>query len=227
MQSARLSFWPSPLSWTAPNDMTKTTPVQLPPLEELEEHFKIVPVTRIGEDSGLIWIKPTARFVEPMSVAGCLFHNSRQAGRYDWRIRYKHKAYLASRVIWKMYYRADPGAATIDHLDGDSRNNNIENLALASHQEQGFNQRVRSDNTSGARGVSWSKAQGKWVAQIGANNTIIRLGVFSCKVAAANAYNEALAARCPSRYDRLKNNLDLVLCECLACKNFSSTFQEH
>lgn len=208
-------------------NMTRKTPVPLPPLEELEEHFKIVPVKRLGEDSGLIWIKPTVGFVAPLSVAGCLFHNSRQLGRFDWRIRYKYKGYLASRVIWKMYHQADPGVATIDHLDGDSRNNNVENLVLASHQEQGLNQRRRSDNTSGARGVSWSKAQRKWMAQIGIDNKNVVLGSFSCKIAAANAYNEALATRCPSRYDRLKNNLDSLLCDCIGCKNLGPRFQEH
>jgi hypothetical protein len=97
--------------------------------------------------------------------AGTLVRHSTYAGRQDWRIRLNYTGYLASRVIYYLHHRVDPGAMTVDHIDRNTLNNNVANLALATWREQGFNQKRRRDNNSGARGVSWSKNGCCWCSK--------------------------------------------------------------
>ncbi len=56
------------------------------------------------------------------------------------------------------------GEITVDHIDRDSLNNRRENLRLATQREQILNQKLRRDNTSNLRGVSYDKTNGAWIA---------------------------------------------------------------
>ncbi|WP_420796654.1 AP2 domain-containing protein [Brevibacillus agri] len=79
----------------------------------------------------------------------------------------------------------------VDHIDGNKLNNVRSNLRLATKAGNQRNQRIRSDNTSGFRGVYWCKKSGKWRAQITVNNKRIALGSYDDAASAASAYNEA------------------------------------
>lgn len=57
----------------------------------------------------------------------------------------------------------------VDHIDRDTLNNRRSNLRLVSHSENVHNVKMRSDNTSGIKGVSWDKHQKKWAVQITTN----------------------------------------------------------
>jgi hypothetical protein len=190
----------------------------LPPLEVLQQHFEVVPVNDFQIDSGLIWIKPTFHAMKPGDVAGTLVRNWRQPHRLDWRVRFQYKGYLVSRVVYMLHHGVDPGELTVDHVDRNPLNNNIENLELATYSDQTLNQRINTRNTSGARGVSWSAGTKSWVVQIGVNNKLVRLGAFTCKIEAAKAYNDALLERSPARYESVKNNLAQVSCDCPQCR---------
>ena len=192
-------------------------PASLPPLDLLAECLRVVPVCNYGKESGLIWLKPTAARNKPGDNAGTLVKHSTYEGRLDWRVRLNYKGYLISRIIYYLHHRVDPGVMTVDHIDRNTLNNNVANLALATWREQGFNQKRRRDNTSGARGVSWSKNAGCWTAQIGVNNTIVRLGSFTCKLEAAAAYNDALAQHLDSDRSGIANDLSVIQCDCPAC----------
>lgn len=192
-------------------------PAPLPSLDLLARHLAVVPVNKLGEDSGLVWCEPTASMHKPGDIAGSLVRHSTYARRRDWRIRFNYKAYLASRVIYYLHHQVDPGDSTVDHIDRNTLNNNVSNLVLATWQEQGLNQKRRRDNTSGARGVSWSKNGCYWTAQIGVNNTIVKLGAFDCKLEAAAAYNNALAERLDSTRQGIANDLSLIKCDCTRC----------
>lgn len=82
----------------------------------------------------------------------------------------------------------------VDHRDGDGLNNRMENLRAATHAENSRNQQIKSNNTSGYKGVSYYKSMRKWVATInipGRGNKAV--GFFDTKEAAAAAYHEAAA----------------------------------
>lgn len=81
----------------------------------------------------------------------------------------------------------------VDHKDGDGLNNCRANLRVATPSENRFNQRCRSDSSSGVKGVHWDKGRGKWQVKIKANGRAVHLGRFDDMEAAAAAYAAASA----------------------------------
>ena len=79
-------------------------------------------------------------------VAGGLYYASRKR-RTRWRLKYEGKSYYRSRVIWALF-NGEP-KALIDHIDGDTLNDKIENLREATN---GQNQHNR-DFKGGATGI--------------------------------------------------------------------------
>ena len=55
----------------------------------------------------------------------------------------------------------------IDHIDHDRANNKWSNLRAVTRYENCRNQKISKKNTSGFTGVSWSKANNKWRAEVG------------------------------------------------------------
>lgn len=66
----------------------------------------------------------------------------------------------------------------LDHINGNCVDNRIDNLREASCSQNQMNQKLHSNNTSGHRGVSWSRARQKWQAYITKESEVIDLGHF-------------------------------------------------
>ena len=81
------------------------------------------------------------------------------------------------------------GIKNPDHIDRNGLNNQRNNLREATKSQQRANQNLRSNNTSGYKGVCWHKKAKKWVAQIRVNKKYIYLGLFTNIKDAARAYN--------------------------------------
>lgn len=87
----------------------------------------------------------------------------------------------------------------VDHINGDTLDNRRKNLRPASRSQNGANQKVRSSNRSGFKGVNWKKPgpnfkknpTGKWAARISLDNRRIHIGYFSTAEEAAKAYDTA------------------------------------
>jgi hypothetical protein len=85
----------------------------------------------------------------------------------------------------------DPGNLLIDHISGNFHNNRFSNLRLATSWQNQCNQKVRIDNTSGLKGVTWDKNRSKWLAQIQVKRKHFFLGRYKTKEEAWAAYQKA------------------------------------
>ena len=119
---------------------------------------------------------------------------------YDWLSR--HKWYYAARgyaardesvngerVRLKMHrvILKSPGGVEVDHINGDSLDNQRANLRACTHRQNMKNMKRHRDGSSRWKGVSWDASRNKWVAQIHATF----IGRFRDETKAAEAYDEA------------------------------------
>lgn len=81
-----------------------------------------------------------------------------------------------------------------DHINRNRLDNTRSNLRCVSRAENAVNRPKQSNNTSGYKGVSWHKAQKKWVAFVVFSKKSKTLGYFSNKEDAALAYNRGALA---------------------------------
>lgn len=83
------------------------------------------------------------------------------------------------------------GWPLVDHVNGNGLDNQRANLRPASSRQNSQNRGLRSDNTSGYKGVSWKKKDRLWVATISVNGKPKHIGCFSSAIDGAIAYDAA------------------------------------
>ncbi len=86
-----------------------------------------------------------------------------------------------------------PHGFEADHISGDGLDNRRANLRVATKSQNIRNQGKQSTNTSGFKGVSFSRATGKWQASIGVDAKQRYLGVYNTPEEAHAAYARASA----------------------------------
>lgn len=79
----------------------------------------------------------------------------------------------------------------VDHIDGNGLNCRRENLRVTDHTGNACNASLRSDNTSGYKGVGYNKKARKWVATIQKDGKRKHVGTFATPELAAEAYARA------------------------------------
>lgn len=95
--------------------------------------------------------------------------------------------YLVHRIIAMVYLGLDitNRLTSVDHIDRNTLNNNVNNLRIVTHQENMWN--------TSAKGFWFVKKVNKWRTRIMVNKEHIHLGYFSNEEEARNAYLEAKA----------------------------------
>lgn len=78
----------------------------------------------------------------------------------------------------------------IDHVNQNPLDNRKKNLRFCSRSTNAMNCKIHKHNTSGYKGVSYSKSLNKWRAYIVVNDKQISLGCYHSKEEAALAYNK-------------------------------------
>lgn len=107
-------------------------------------------------------------------------------------LTYKGKKYLAHRLAYAfMTGEFPPEGYEVDHIDGNTTNNTWSNLRLATHSQNMHNSKLRANNSSGYKGVTWHKHANKWIAQIQVNGNQIYLGSFNSAEEANSAVMQA------------------------------------
>lgn len=118
---------------------------------------------------------------------------------FHWCIHKSKTCFYAMRNEWSknkakkiFMHRYLLGMPTkyVDHIDGNTINNQRCNLRLASSSESQQNRRKQTNNTTGFKGVHFYKAYKKYSVHIGHNHKNIFGGYFDNPIDAAKRYNE-------------------------------------
>lgn len=106
-------------------------------------------------------------------------------------IRINKRNFLCHRLAW-LYITGKWPSDMLDHINGDKSDNRFCNLREATRSQNcGNHHRLRPTNTSGFRGVSPRKENGKWRATIRLEGKIKSLGTFDSPEVAKAAYDKA------------------------------------
>lgn len=98
--------------------------------------------------------------------------------------------YPAHRLAWLYTYGEWP-ERQIDHINHIRDDNRISNLRSATHSENGKNQSMCSNNTSGATGVRRMTGSDRWVSRICVDGEPMHLGCFGSFDEACESRKEA------------------------------------
>lgn len=115
------------------------------------------------------------------------------------KVKIKQKGHFAHRIIFLWHHGYCP--EIIDHIDGNRANNKIENLRPATKSENCTNQKVRSTNKSGTKGVSWNAKLSKWKVAINKDCKSLYFGLYDdlelarlVAIEASNLYHKEFLA---------------------------------
>jgi len=107
-------------------------------------------------------------------VAGWL-----QLSKGYFRVSVDGTEYQVHRLIFLYHHGYLTPGMEIDHIDGNPGNNRIDNLREVTRSQNIQNSKIRSDNTSGVKGVFRSKNRSKWRAEIRIDGKIKNLGRYN------------------------------------------------
>lgn len=110
---------------------------------------------------------------------------------YAKRRRLKREPIGPSIIMMHRYIMSAPAKMYIDHINHDTLDNRKCNLRICTASQNAMNRNKQSTNTSGYKGVCWSKSAKKWLARIDINKKSIHLGYFKEKEEAYKVYCEA------------------------------------
>jgi len=105
-------------------------------------------------------------------------------------IRCKNNRIYGHRVAWLLTHKEWPDGQ-VDHINGITDDNRIENLRVVSNQQNHTNMKKHKGNSSSVTGVYWNKRAEKWQAYICIDYKQIYLGVFKYLVDAETARKDA------------------------------------
>ena len=157
------------------------------PLEYIQSILKIDSTSL----SGLTWIKKSknAGTLKAYKKKGIL------TGKKYWvmKVPYNGKRHdmLVHRIILLLKEKELDPDKEVDHDDGNSLNNNPDNLRESTHSENMHNSKTPKNNTSGHKGVFWHKASGKWEVRIRLNDKLYNFGLYVNKEDAIKVAIEA------------------------------------
>lgn len=121
------------------------------------------------KDGNLYWKKRKGKKLAG-DIAGTKSH-------HYWQVCINYKIYRNHRLIWIYHNGTNPNY--IDHINGETFDNRIENLRDCNLNQNLFNKKKNKNNSSGIKGISWSKQKNRWRARILFERKEIHIGYFS------------------------------------------------
>lgn len=116
---------------------------------------------------------------------------------YKWSANVsKNTCYVVSRIngknigMHRFILNAEDGK-DVDHINGNGLDNRKSNLRVCTHAQNLMNMKLRTDSTSGKKGVGFDKKSKSWRVQIIYNGIRKYLGRYKNKEDAINAREKA------------------------------------
>ncbi len=136
---------------------------------------------RYDPDTGKLYWRIYKKGRNMRNEAGCInkLDNRRS-------IRIDYKLYRTYRLVWLLHYKKWP-TKELDHKDGNSLNNKIDNLREATRSQNLGNSKRSLRNKSGFKGVSWNKNAQKYIVEVKHKY----VGLFNTAEEAHEAYKKA------------------------------------
>lgn len=134
---------------TLPNLVNRSTfnPIVF---NDYSEYFAYSPES----PSGLVRIKGVFNgLYEKGKIGPCGHTRTRSSGNKFWAVKFKNKAVQVHRIIWQLVYGEIPDSLVVDHIDGDSLNNKIDNLRTVTKELNTRNRGISKNNSTGVNGV--------------------------------------------------------------------------
>jgi len=157
---------------------------------ELKSIFEYDPFT-----GTLRWKEKRSNIVQN-SMAGCIHGSGYKV------VTIKSKTYKLHRIIWIMLFGEIPKGFYLDHINGNKIDNRLENLRLATNNQNQQNRPAPKNSSSGYRGVTWHKVANKWMARICHEKKRMTIGFFDTAEDAYEAYKQE-AKKLFTHIDRL------------------------
>lgn len=165
-----------------------------PTLQYLREALRYDP-----ETGKLTWLaRPRSHFeTENAYLTWITKHAGDEAGTVNSHgytcLKLGNKRYAAHRIAFALYHSIElvDLPAELDHVNCLRTDNRIVNIRPATHAENGRNRTMRSDNTTGYKGVSWNKRDQRFQARICVDQKLKHLGYFDTVEEAGAAYARA------------------------------------
>lgn len=102
------------------------------------------------------------------------------------------RRYRANRLAWFFMKGKMPERSNdVDHENRNRSDNRWDNLRDATRTQNNQNAKVRTNNRSGIRGVSWHGQNKKWDARIRVDGKTVLLGTHDCIAKASKARVDA------------------------------------
>jgi hypothetical protein len=94
-----------------------------------------------------------------------------------WVVGINQKRYKLHRLIFLMHNGFMP--IYVDHVNGNTSDNRIENLRVATASQNAYNSKKPKNNTSGLKNISWDKKTKKWVVRLKINEKLKNFGRYN------------------------------------------------
>ena len=122
------------------------------------------------DDGILYWKKKPCNRVKVGDRAG-----SNQGGGYI-GVTLLGKRYPVHKIVYALHHNEIP--EIVDHIDGNRKNNKIENLRACNRSQNNRNTSIRQNNKSGCKNVTWHPQSGKWRVIVRCNKKPYSFGLF-------------------------------------------------
>jgi len=132
------------------------------------------------KNTDLVAIVDDSDFEKVSALKWSLSHNNRYA-----------VTLISGKLVLMHRYLMGDEASIIDHRNGNGLDNRRENIRPCSRSENAINSKMRVNNKSGFKGVSWDGRTQRWRVSIRANMKTHWLGRFNSIEEAVLRYKEA------------------------------------